>query len=251
MTTATVEFKPPFELARNVPITHVALELLLREQLGMTSAKIFETRAYISNALLGRNQKPTLTDAMMGERMFQNGEFERFWFYPEWTTHDEQDCTLQVRIVEREGHVPKTAAFADLIFNVGWVSGFRGECVLMSAWTRDIASNFDGFRVFDDCQGFDSNRCWPWAVRVQRDLRAWAGHEMADYYEKFIAYAQELMSRKVAEEVIVKLVPVAKTMPGDPEKVRLIVQMHRGAVQLAGFTTVAEFDAVLIKETQA
>jgi hypothetical protein len=250
MTTATVEKQVPVDLDSNVPLTHVALEVFLHEKLDMPSAAIYETRAYISNLLLGRNQKPTMTDSMMAERMYQNHEFDRFWYYPEWTTHDDRSYTLHVRVVEREGHVPKAAAFGDLIFTVEWEGGMRGNCVLVSGWTRDIVSNFDGFRVFDDCQGFESNRCWPWVVRLPRDIRAWAGNASADYYEKFLAYAQELMTRKVAEEVMVKLAPHSTGGPGRPEKVRLIVQMHRGPVQLAGFTTVAEFNEVLTKEQQ-
>lgn len=250
MTTATVEHKVPVDFDPKVPLTHTAFELFLREQMIMSPAAIYETRAHISNILLGRNQKPTVTDAMMAERLYQNGEFDKFWYYPDWLGQDGVTIQMLVRVVEREGHVPKAAGFGDLVFNVEWEGGFRGDCALLSSWTRDIVSNFDGFRVFDDCQGFESNRCWPWAVRVERDIRAWAGNDSADYYAKFLAYAKELMERKVAENVIVKLTPISKTGPGRKDKVQLIVQMHSGAVQLAGFTTVAEFNAVFTKEQQ-
>lgn len=242
MATTTTASKYPFDL-QDIAYDYSTLQDLFLGRLGLTHPQNYEARARISNIVLGRNHTaPTIADAMMAERMYQKGELDKFSYWVEWQENDDEDIWFKVQVVEREGNVPKAAAFGELLFNVEWQAGFRGAVTVFSSATRDIVSQFHGFTVFDDCQGFVSESCWPWAVRVTRDIQAWAGAEAAEFYDAFLTYAKALMGRYRDNGVLVKLKPEAD------DKVRLQVQIHRGTVQLAGFTTVAEFNEVFTKE---
>jgi len=215
-----------------------------RQVLRLTETQRWEVRARISNVLLGRNQHPTIGDSVVAERMYQSGVLRKYEYCLEW--QDESSDTqrfLNVKIKEAGEQYPAYCAFGWVQFKINLTELGRTVMAFQSL-SQELVESFDGYRVFDDLQEAEYDcLAWSYVKSLARDVRAWAGPEMGDYYDAFVAFVGQLITHKRAESFNVHLTP-------KDGGVWLQVQVHRGGVRLAGFTTVAEFDEVLIKEKQ-
>lgn len=242
--------QPPFDLVESLPFHELEDVLHKRLALGRDTG-LMELRVCLSNILLGRNQEPTLLDAIMAERMYQSGVFRNYDFCARWEKGSEADrWNLIIRVKERGPSIPVALCFGEVLYEVqnqvGFLEAARRKGHVL---TLDFASQFHGYTVFDGCIGFDSSVHdyvgWAYVKNLARDVRSWAGKETGDYYDAFVAFVEHLVNRKVAERFVVVMRPTE--LEG---KVKLEVRAHRGPINLAGFTTVAEFNEVLIKEKE-
>jgi hypothetical protein len=238
-----VEKKPPFECPARM--TYHELEDFLVKEVGLSrGVGVMNARAKISNIMLGRNQEPTVMDAMMAERVYQKKKLEDYEYCPQWEHSDitPNIWTLVIRVKEKGENIPATIAFGWFSYIVVNEGGFLSvkdgtllsiECVL----------KFDGFTVFTDCQGFTGKPVgWAYAVSLTREIHAWAGEEEGAKYDAFIKYSRYLIESKRAQGVEVKLVPKGQ------DQVNVAVVIHRAGVAMAGFTTMVEYNEVLIKK---
>lgn len=229
-----------------------AVEEFLGTTLRLTPLKVVECRARFTNILLGRQQEPTVIDAIYSAELIKRAApFERFDFSARWEdtpiTWPQNDSTEPCRVLQLRVH-EKIAGTVNA--PIGYLRfAVRGaqadiETIYLGLRTNAFVEELEDYRVFDGLVGFDEHTLvgWSYVVDLARDVRAWAGSEMGDMYDAFLAYARKLIETKRTSDLQVKLVPV------DHEQVQLTVKVHRGPFQLAGFTTMAEFDEVLTKE---
>lgn len=239
MTTATQEpsWVDPFDIPQ-IPLTFEEFENFQRNVLHWPEYRRFEMRGRISNVLLGRNQSPTQSDMVIAERIYQNGVMREFMYRLQWQSvlsptfrflyvdvilegDDEQRVIGQIRL--RINH-HKGLTFSEIFQHVA----------------QEVVVDFQGYRVFDNCQECDYGCLgWPYVKSLQRDVRLWAGEKAGTYYSAFVNYVEQLVERQIVQNFEVVLSPECDG------GVKLQVRAHRGGVQLAGFTTMVEFNEVL------
>lgn len=229
-----------------------AVEEFLGTTLCLTPLKVLECSARFTNILLGRQQEPTVIDAIYSAELIKRAApFERFDFSARWEdtpiTWPQNDSTERCRALQLRVHEKIAGAVNAPIGYLRFAmretrAGI--ETIYLGLHTNACVEELEDYRVFDGLVGFDEHALvgWSYVVDLARDVRAWAGSEMGDMYDAFLVYARKLIETKRAEGLQVRLMPI------DHEQVQLTVKVHRGSFQLAGFTTMAEFDEVLTKE---
>jgi hypothetical protein len=236
------EDSAPFDIPQ-VPLKFDEFENFQRGVLKWPEYRRFEMRGRISNVLLGRNQHPTPADMVIAERLYQNGVLRKYEYCLEWQqSSSDRQRFLRVHVKEAGEHVPTYCAFGQIQIAVTF-NDVGYDIQIFQHLTQEVVEDFHGYRVFDNCLGANYNCLgWSYVKSLSRDVRLWAGEKAGAYYGAFVNYVEQLIDRKVVQNFEVILTP------RDDSGVRLQVKAHRGGVQLAGFTTVAEFDEVLYKE---
>lgn len=214
--------------------------------------QVVETKARFTNILLGRLQEPTVVDAIYSvELINQKQPFERYDISARWEdeliTWPQDDSSERCHVLQLRIHEKTAGAVNCPIGHLRYAvrEGSGGlEAIYIGLHTVTCVEELEGFRIFDALVGFDYRKSanWPYAVGLARDLRAWAGAEMGDLYDAFLTYTRKLFDLHRVSKVQVSLTPLAYN------QVKLVVKAHRGEIQLAGFTTMVEFDEVLTKE---